>query len=468
MPKAIEKIFLIASDFIAINLTFLFWVMLRNVLGYYTEAGEGFLHNFFLSCWLFLFLFFLFFFFGLYKSWYAQSRFDEFVTVLKTISIGVFLIFILTTDARNDLQSTPSVSRIIIISYWLMLVFFVSLGRISIRTIQRKLLENGIGRRRTIIIGWNEKAQDIYDKIKEYPALGYDVMGFISRSRKNVSQNYRDGKVLGSYKDIAHIVEQHHIEEIVIAVKETSPREVINIISRCDSLLVNLKIVPDLYDIVMGYGRTNQIYGFPLIEIMPQMMPQWEQRIKRIMDVTVSIFLLIGFLPIWIFVTIIIKLESRGPVLFRQKRVGKDGKIFTVYKFRSMVQDAEKETGPVWAGEKDPRVTFFGKIIRKLRIDEIPQFINVLINDMSLIGPRPERPFFVDKLKRKIPLYTRRLRMKPGITGWAQIKGGYDTTIENVKKKLEYDLFYIENVSLRMDLKILLNTVYVMLRGKGQ
>jgi len=177
---------------------------------------------------------------------------------------------------------------------------------------------------------------------------------------------------------------------------------------------------------------------------------------------------LIGFLPLWILVAIIIKLESPGPVLFCQKRVGRDGKHFTIYKFRSMVQDAERETGPVWAGEKDPRITFFGKIIRKLRIDEIPQFFNVLMNDMSLIGPRPERPYFVDKLKHKIPLYARRLRMKPGITGWAQIKGGYDTTIENVKKKLEYDLFYIENVSLRMDLKILLNTIYVMLRGKGQ
>ncbi len=231
---------------------------------------------------------------------------------------------------------------------------------------------------------------------------------------------------------------------------------------------MNLKIVPDLYDIVMGYGRTNQIYAFPLIEILPQMMPPWEQRIKRIIDVAIAIFVLIGFLPIWILVAIFIKIESQGPILFSQKRVGKDSKNFTIYKFRSMVQDAEKKTGPVWAGERDPRVTFVGKIIRKLRIDEIPQFYNVLMNDMSLVGPRPERPFFVDKLRREIPLYTRRLRMKPGITGWAQIKAGYDITLDSVKKKLEYDLFYIENVSLRMDLKILLNTFYVMLRGKGR
>ncbi len=466
MPKAIEKIFLISSDFITINLTFLGWVLIRQYLNYYTEAG--FLNNCLLTFILFLYWFFMFFFFGLYKSWYAQSRFDEFVTILKTISIGVFILFIVTFDVRVDLQSTPSLSRIIIISYWLMLVFLTSLGRILLRTIQRKLLELGFGRRKTLIIGWNNKAYEIYDKIREYPALGYDVIGFVSLSPNSIDETYHDIKVLGYYKDIARIVEENLVEEIIIAVKPSTPKDVIKIISRCDSLMVNLKIVPDLYDIVMGYGRTNQIYGFPLIEIMPQMMPPWEQRIKRIVDVSVALIILVGFIPIWILVTIIIKLESPGPVLFRQKRVGKDGKHFTIYKFRSMVQNAERETGPVWAGAKDPRVTLFGKIIRKLRIDEIPQFFNVLMNDMSLIGPRPERPFFVEKLKRKIPLYTRRLRMKPGITGWAQIKGGYDTTIENVKKKLEYDLFYIENVSLRMDLKILLNTFYVMLRGKGQ
>lgn len=466
MPKAIEKIFLITSDFVAIHLTYLCWIVLRQYLNCYTESG--FFNNCLLAFILFLYWFFLFFFFGLYKSWYAQSRFDEFVTVLKTVTIGVFILFIVTFDVRVDLQSTPSISRIIIISYWFMLVFFTGLGRILLRTIQRKLLELGLGRRKTLIIGWNNKAHEIFDKIKEYPALGYDVIGFISLSPENINERYKNVSVLGYYKDIARIVEQNEVEEIIIAVKKSTPKEVIKIISRCDSLMVNLKIVPDLYDIVMGYGRTNQIYGFPLIEILPQMMPPWEQRIKRIIDVTVAFIVLIGFLPIWILVAIIIKLESPGPVLFRQKRVGKDGKNFTVYKFRSMVQDAERETGPVWAGKKDPRITFFGKIIRKLRIDEIPQFFNVLMNEMSLIGPRPERPFFVDKLKRKIPLYTRRLRMKPGITGWAQIKGGYDTSIENVKKKLEYDLFYIENVSLRMDLKILLNTIYVMLRGKGQ
>jgi len=466
MPKAIEKIFLIAVDYLAIHVTFFLWGVIRQQLGYYTE--DGIFYNFFLSNIIFLFWFFLFFFFGLYKSWYAHSRFDEFVAVLKTVSIGVFLIFILTADFRVDLNSTPPLSRIMIISYWLMLVFFVSLGRIAIRTFQRKLLQMGIGRRNTVIIGWSDKSREIYDQVKKSPALGYELVGFISLSKISINERYDETSVIGSVKEIARIVNEYKIEEIIIAPKEVSPKQVLNIISRCDSLPVRLKIVPDIYDIVMGYGRTNQLYGVPLIEILPQLMPQWEKRVKRTMDIAISMLVLIVFSPIWILVALAIKLESPGPVLFKQKRVGMNSRIFTIFKFRSMVHRAEKETGPVWADEADPRVTLIGKIMRKLRIDEIPQFFNILINDMSLIGPRPERPFFVDKLKREIPLYSRRLRMKPGITGWAQIKGGYDTSVENVRKKLEYDLFYLENMSLRMDLKILLNTLYVMIAGKGQ
>jgi len=463
MPKPIEKILLFFSDLITINLTFFCWIILRQELGFYTPDQQ-----IFPSLVLFVVWFLFFVFFGLYRSWYARSRFDEFVVVLKTISIGVGIIFITTFDVQIDLESPPSLSRIIIISYWIMLVFFVSLGRILLRTIQRKLLENGIGRRNTLIIGWNDKARELYDKINHAPALGYNVKGFISHSRANLKKSYRNLFVIGTYGDIKDITLKNKIEVIIIAVKESSNKEVVNIISRCDNLPVTLKIVPDLYDIVMGYGRTNQIYGIPLIEILPQMMPDWEKQIKRIIDIVISIIVLVGFLPFWILVAIIIKLESRGPVFFKQKRVGQNDKIFEIYKFRSMVDRAEKETGAVWAEENDPRITSVGNILRKSRIDEVPQFVNILFNEMSLIGPRPERPRIVTRLKYKIPLYARRHRMKPGITGWAQIKGGYDTSIEDVQKKLEYDLFYLENMSLRMDLKIMLRTVYTMIAGKGQ
>jgi len=461
MPKTLEKILLILNDFLMINFAFFIWCIFRGTLGLYAEA------NFIFTLIIFCYWFFLFFFFGLYRSWYAQSRFDEFVAIFKTVSIGALIGFVLTMDIRIDLSTTPSLSRILFVVYWALLVFFISTGRIILRTTQRKLLEAGVGRRKTLIVGWNKKAYELFDIVSEHRALGYTVVGFIDTDKNSVNQSYKDCPVIGTIKGLPKIVKEQNIEEILIALKESSPKKVIEVISQCDGLPVNLKVLPDLYDIVMGYGRTDQLYGLPLIEIMPQMMRPWERKIKRIIDVCVSLFVLIGFLPIWILIAILIKLESRGPILFKQKRVGQDSKIFTIYKFRSMVHRAERETGPVWAGKKDPRVTSIGRIIRKLRIDEFPQFINILYNDMSLVGPRPERPYFVDRLKRHIPLYTRRLRVQPGITGWAQIKGGYDDTIENVKKKLEFDLFYLENMSLRMDFKIILNTIYIMIAGKG-
>jgi exopolysaccharide biosynthesis polyprenyl glycosylphosphotransferase len=225
--------------------------------------------------------------------------------------------------------------------------------------------------------------------------------------------------------------------------------------------------MPDLYDIISGQARTNQIYGFPLIEITPQLMPPWEESTKRLIDVVVSILILGAGLPLWIIVALLIKLDSPGPVLYRQERVGKDGVSFDIIKFRSMGKDAEMQ-GPRWAGRQDPRVTRFGRFIRQLHLDEIPQMINVLKGDMSLIGPRPERPVFVKRLSKEIPLYQRRLKVRPGITGWAQVKQKYDETIDDVKKKVQYDLFYIENMSLRMDFKILLNTAYHVLMGRGR
>jgi exopolysaccharide biosynthesis polyprenyl glycosylphosphotransferase len=201
--------------------------------------------------------------------------------------------------------------------------------------------------------------------------------------------------------------------------------------------------------------------------VTPEILKPWEEVLKRTLDVLAAAAILLVGSPIWLLVALLVKIDSSGPVLYKQDRVGRNGKIFKMLKFRSMHSDAEKKSGPVWAAKRDPRVTRVGKIIRRLHIDEVPQFINVLRGVMSLVGPRPERPFFVEKLSSELPLYKRRLKVRPGITGWAQVKYKYDESIEDVKVKLKYDLFYIENMSWRMDLKILFNTFYVMLAGKG-
>lgn len=466
MSKTTEKILLLIIDFVTVNASFFALAWYRREMDLFVQPG--FITKLYLSLCLYIVWLLIFTFFGLYRSWRTKSRFDEFMAVFKAVSFGCIIIFILTVDVNRDVQSLPSLGRMMIISYYLTLIIFVGGGRVVLHTIQRKLLEVGIGARKTLIIGWNDEAKKLLDQIEQYPALGYEVVGFVSTKTIKEAGEYQGKPLLGYVKNVAGIINGAGIEEVILALSNVPRKKVVDVIAQCQDLPVNLKIVPDMYDIVLGQARTNQIYGFPLIEIQPQLMNPWEQRIKRLMDITISLVSLIALLPLFIITALLIQVNSPGPVFFRQKRVGRNNRIFSLYKFRTMVKDAEKITGPVWADERDPRITLIGRLLRKTRIDEFPQLLNVLYGDMSLVGPRPERPYFVDRLKRKMPFYTRRLKVQPGITGWAQVKGGYDTSIEDVKKKLEYDLFYIENMSLRMDLKILLRTLYVMLRGKGQ
>ncbi|MBD3288783.1 sugar transferase, partial [candidate division KSB1 bacterium] len=272
MPKALEKVLLILSDFLMINFAFYIWCFFRNQMGYYADT------NFVISLVIFFYWFFLFFFFGLYRSWYAQSRFDEFVAIFKTISIGAFIGFLMTMDVSVDLSSTPRVSRVTYIVYWAMLIFWVSTGRILLRTLQRKMLEMGVGRRNTLIVGWNSKAHELYDNVREHRALGYDVVGFVDVDKKHLDESYKNIPVLGTIKNLHRLIEEKEVEEILIALKGSSQKKVIEVLSQAGDLPVRIKVLPDLYDIVMGYGRTDQLYGFPLIEIMPQMMPEWEHK----------------------------------------------------------------------------------------------------------------------------------------------------------------------------------------------
>lgn len=466
MYKNLEKIIIFFTDFLLLHLAFFIWAEIRWSLGFFSEAA--FERLFPISMIMYGYWLVIFIFYGLYQYRHTHSRIDEFITVFKAVSIGIFLIFLLTVDVEKDLEHPLPLSRFMLISYWMILIGAIGSGRILIRSLHRKILEKGYGQFNTLIIGWGKQAWQVFDMLLTAPALGYKPVGFINQSEIVQKQKYKSVPVRGSLKDLSRVIKHQNVKEVIIALPRRSEKHVEEIVRQCDGYSVGIQIVPDHYDIMIGQVRTNQIYGVPLIEVLPELMPPWERMIKRLLDFTVAFTGLLIFLPFGLLIALLIIIDSRGPVFFSQERVGKNEKHFFVHKFRTMIQDAEKVSGPVWATEDDPRITRVGNVLRKLRLDEFPQLINVLRGEMSLVGPRPERPFFVEKLHQMFPLYKRRLRVRPGITGWAQVKGSYDTTLEAVKFKLDYDLYYLENMSIRMDVKIILNTLYVMIRGKGQ
>lgn len=464
MNKRTQKILVLLADFILVNLAWTAFFYVRIETGWFKILimPEMFLPMIvFYFYWLIIFTFF-----GMYRTWFASSRFDEISSLFKASFVGIFIIFfvIFISDYIEGVQSSY---RILIFIYWFFLFLFVAIGRLLVRSFQRTLLIKGIGRKSAVIVGYNSKAQEVHDQILEHPALGLDVEAYIAVNQQNVGKDYKEIKVKGTLDDLMDIIYKNSVSEVIIALEKEDHDLLVEIISKVENKGIGLKIVPDLYEILSGQARTSQLYGIPLIDIMPELMPEWEKRLKRILDVTISLIILLLSLPVDLLVAIAIKIDSKGPVLFKQERIGMNNKIFKIYKFRSMYQDAEKHTGPVWSAKDDPRVTRVGKIMRKLRIDEIPQFFNVLKGEMSLVGPRPERPYFVEMLAQQLPYYKRRLKVRPGITGWAQVKHKYDESIEDVKVKLRYDLFYIENMSLRMDIKILGRTILVVLFGKG-
>ncbi|MFZ2322260.1 MAG: sugar transferase [Ignavibacteriaceae bacterium] len=464
MSKSVEKILLLLIDFLMINLAWLVYSYIRLQTGWFDLiiAPEFFVPMLVIYFyWLIIFTFV-----GMYRTWFASSRFDEISTLFKATFFGVFLLFFLIF-IDDYMHNVTAATRILIFIYWGLFLFFVGSGRIFIRSLQRNLLIKGIGRRCGLVVGYNDKGKEVVDSISSAPALGIDIEAFVAVKNENIGRDYKGVKVEGTTGELNEIIQKYNAKEIIIALEKDDHDVLIDVISKTEGKNLNLKIVPDLYEILSGQARTSQIYGIPLIDIMPELMPEWEKKLKRLMDILISFLILFVSFPVIVITAIAIKIDTKGPIFFKQERLGQNGKPFNVLKFRSMIQDAEKYTGPVWSQKDDPRVTKTGKLIRKLRIDEIPQMINVLKGEMSLVGPRPERAYFVEKLSKEIPYYKRRLKVRPGITGWAQVKHKYDETIEDVKIKLRYDLFYIENMSIRMDFKILLRTVFVVLFGKG-
>ena len=402
---------------------------------------------------------------GLYKEIHLISRFDETVRVAKATAIGTLLLFFFITTRQQSVLLDAKLSTFV---YWALTTGAISINRFIIRTLQRVMAQQGKGLHRAFIIGTGETARTVYEDLQRNRILGMQVEGFVQTRRDaNATTSVDSSMIAGTLDEIRTLIREKEILDLIVALDPDSRDELMDVLGRVDIPEISVKILPDFYQLVHGFNKTNQIFGLPLIEISPEPMPFWEKIVKRMLDIIVSILVLTISIPLNLVIALLIKLNSSGPLIYRQKRVGKNGKLFTMYKFRTMYENAEAHSGPTWARENDPRVTGVGYWLRKLRLDEIPQFWNVLRGDMSLVGPRPERPYFVDQFKEQIPFYTRRLRVQPGITGWAQVKWKYDASLDDVAQKTKYDLFYVENMSLTMDMKILINTVSTIVRGKG-
>ena len=407
---------------------------------------------------------FLFWITNLYSGDAQTSRFVETENLIKLtffiMATAVFLIGI-------DVNLGPIRSQYII-RYWIFFTSSVILIRWIVRTIQKFLLKKGFGRHSVIIVGTEESSNYVTEKLLNHGQKLYNVIGTIKAIDEINNVENTLVPQLGKEQDIKTIISKNPVSDIVIALDNMDHNHIMKLISTINGAPVSIKIVPDLYEVISGLARTEQISGLPLIEVNFQESNWSSSGMKRFFDFLFSFISILVLSPFFVFIGAIIKLSSKGPIIYSQERLGFKGKPYQIYKFRSMVVDAEEKSGPVWTSDDDPRITSIGKILRKYRIDELPQLINVVLGQMSLIGPRPERPYFTKKLKEKFPLYERRFRVRPGITGWSQIKHPSDLEEEDVRQKLRYDFYYIENLSLNLDLKILISTIAVVLSGEGR
>ena len=410
---------------------------------------------------------FLHAFIGYYNKVYRKSRMDELVTTFGITLFGVLIFFFFFI--LDDIVTSPR--DYIRYMLFLFAVQFIAtyIPRVCITTrINRRIHSGQIGFS-TLIVGSDEKAQQIYDNVmRQKPSTGYFLIGYV-KVDDNAEDRLSEHLVcLGTLAQLPDIVEQNHIEELIVTLHNGQRKHIETLIALArDHGNLTLRVIPQQQDVLLGTVKTSSVMNEPLIAITPEYLPTWQRFIKRGFDILFSFIALILLLPLYIVLAIGVKRSSPGPVFYKQERIGYKGKPFNIIKFRSMRNNAE-ESGPMLSSKDDTRITPFGKFMRQYRLDETPQFFNVLIGDMSLVGPRPERQYYIDQITERVPYYKLLLGIRPGITSWGQVKFGYAENVDEMIERLRWDLLYIENMSIQMDIKILIYTVMIVLKKEGK
>lgn len=409
-----------------------------------------------------LYWLFVFYISGYYERLFHKSRFTEFFQTSFSVIVGALILFFvfLLNDGVISYKHYYEILLVLIVLQFVCVYAF----RLYITYRYHLDLYHGYKGFATLIIG--DTAQGVVEASNIPRHLGNKFLGVLMRDVRIKGQIVNGFKCFGSYEDLNDILQNYNIEEVVLGLKKADVGEIQKILNILYRRNIHIKVIPDVYEKLIGSAKLSPIYGCNMMEISHEIMSPFQMRIKRLMDVAISSMVMLVLTPLFLIIMLRIMFDSKGSPIYKQERVGKNGKPFTMYKFRSMVVSAEKEK-PLLATPDDDRITKYGRYMRKYRIDELPQFWNVLKGDMAIVGPRPERQFFIDRMVASEPDYFFLQKIRPGITSLGMVKFGYADNVQKMLKRFKYDLIYLENMSLMLDFKVLYYTFFVILTGKG-
>ena len=471
MNKKTQVIKYLSFDFMAAAASWiLFYIYRKQYIEpqrFGTDVPLEFTSRFYLGLLIVPTLWVLFYYlWGYYSDVYRKSRLLELGQTFLSSLIGVVILFfvLMLDDYVGSYKNYYQLFFTLLVLHFLLTYSFrlIQTSRIIHRIHSRKFGFN------TLLIGGDEKALQIFQELNtQIRPAGFRFIGFLATGPNDASPLEAFLPKLGTLDDIPEVTEKYELEEVIIAIESSQHDLLTGILTSLQNRTLTIWGIPDLFDLLSGNAKTNAIYSSPLFKISNGIMPAWQANLKRLIDVSFSILAIVLFLPAYLVIAIWIKLDSHGPILYKQERIGRFGKPFTIYKFRTMIDEAEPH-GPELSAPNDKRVTPAGQFLRRTHLDEIPQFYNVIKGEMSLVGPRPERQFFIDQIVKKAPHFTHLHKIRPGITSWGQVKYGYASTVDEMLKRLPYDLVYLKNISLYIDFKILIYTIISCFKGDGK